>query len=95
MHNRTNNVQVDSSQYIDVLLPMYNLIEYSDNYLKTSGILWHFYRDVPLVDNNGANFDFTEANTNTKSFNLKVKLTGQTDDDDKKRQNNGTIKISK
>ena len=46
---------------------MYNLIVYSDNYLKTPGILWQFYRDVPAV----------AANANTRSSNLKVKLTGK------------------
>ena len=45
---------------------MYSLIVYSDNYLKTPGILWQFYRDVPAV----------AANANTRSSNLKVKLTG-------------------
>ena len=36
--NRINNTQIDDAQYIDVIMPMYNLIEYSDNYSKTSGI---------------------------------------------------------
>ena len=37
--NRVNNIQVDDAHDIDVLMSMYNLIEYSDHYLKTSGIL--------------------------------------------------------
>ena len=32
-----NNTQIDNAKYIDILMPMYNLIEYNDNYLKTSG----------------------------------------------------------
>ena len=36
--NRINNTQIDDAQYIDVIMPMYNLIEHSDNYSKTSGI---------------------------------------------------------
>ena len=56
-------------------MAMYNLMEYSDNYSKTSGILFQYYRDIPAVDNDGATIDFTEANV-TDSFNLKVKLTG-------------------
>ena len=36
-------MQVNDGQYNDVVMPMYNLIEYSDNYLKTSGILWQFF----------------------------------------------------
>ena len=64
---------------------MYNLIEYSDNYSKTSGILWQYCKDVPAVDANGAITNFTEANA-TDSFNLKVKLTGQI-------SNNGTKNV--
>ena len=33
-------------------MPMYNLIEYSDAYLKTSGSLWHGYRDEPALNPN-------------------------------------------
>ena len=33
-------------------MPMYNLIEYSDNYSKTSGSLWQYTKDVSAVDNN-------------------------------------------
>ena len=32
-------------------MPMYNLIEYSDNYLKTSRSLWEYYRDEPFINN--------------------------------------------
>ena len=35
--SKTNNIQVDDAKGIDVAIPMYYLIEYSDNYLKTSG----------------------------------------------------------
>ena len=35
-----NNTQVDNAKHIDIVMPMYNLIEYSDNYSKTSGSLW-------------------------------------------------------
>ena len=37
-----NNVQIDYCQDIDILMPIYNLIEYSDNYAKTSGSLWQY-----------------------------------------------------
>ena len=40
-----NNTQVDNAKDIDIVMPMYNLIEYSDNYAKTSGSLWEYYRD--------------------------------------------------
>ena len=38
--SRINNTQVDDAQDIDVVIPMFNLIEYSDNYPKTFSILW-------------------------------------------------------
>ena len=61
-------------------MPMYNLIEYSDNYRKTSGSLWQYCKDIPAVDNNNAIVNFAENNL-TDSFNFKVKMTGQTGDD--------------
>ena len=50
---------------------MYNLIEYSDDYSKTSGRLWQYCKDIPAVDNNGAITGFAENNL-TDSFNFKV-----------------------
>ena len=38
--NRINNTDIDTAQDIDIVMPMYNLIECSDNYSKTSGSLW-------------------------------------------------------
>ena len=40
-----NNTQVDNAKDIDVVMPVFNLIKYSNNYLKTSGSLWQFCRD--------------------------------------------------
>ena len=45
---KINNTPVDDAQKIDVLMPMYNLTEYKDAYLKTSGCLWQRYRDESL-----------------------------------------------
>ena len=42
-----NNIEIDFCQDIDIIMPMYNLIEYIDNYAKTSGSLWQYYRDEP------------------------------------------------
>ena len=60
-------------------MPMYNLIEYSDNYSKTSGSLWQYCKEIPAINNNGAIVDFNGANA-TDSFNFKTKITGQTND---------------
>ena len=40
-----NETFVDDAQHINITMPMYNLIEYSDNYSDASGSLWHFKRD--------------------------------------------------
>ena len=37
-----NNTQIDNAKDIDIVMPIYNLIEYSDNYSKTSGSLWQY-----------------------------------------------------
>ena len=63
-------------------MPMYNLIEYSDNYSKTSGSLWQYCKDIPAVNNAGNIIDFTATNT-TESLKFTTKITGQT--------NNGEI----
>ena len=61
-------------------MSMYNLIEYSDNYTKTSGILCQYCRDVPALDDNGVIVDFNVANATTISFILKAKIAYQTGD---------------
>ena len=59
-------------------MAMYNVMEYSDNYSKTSGSLWQYCKDIPAVNNDGDIVDFNGANA-TDSFNFKTKITGQTD----------------
>ena len=51
--SRTNNTQIDDAQYIDVVMPMYSLREYSDNHSKTSAILWQYCRDELAVNDEG------------------------------------------
>ena len=75
-----NNTRADNAKDIDSVMPMYNLIEHSNNYSKTSGSLWQYCKYIPPVDNNDAIVNFAENNL-TDSFNFKVKITGQTADD--------------
>ena len=58
-------------------MPMYNLIDYSDNYSKISGSLWQYCKEIPAVNNDGVIVDFDGVNA-TNSFNFKTKITGQT-----------------
>ena len=75
-----NNTQIDNAKNIDIIMPMYNLIEYSDNYAKTRGSLWQYCKDIPARNNNNEITEFTVGNT-TDSFNFKAKITGQTGND--------------
>ena len=42
-----NNAEIDNAKDIDIVIPMYNVTEYNDNYLETSGSLWQYYKDEP------------------------------------------------
>ena len=68
--NRINNTEMDNAKDIDIVMPIYNLIEYSDNYSKTSGSLQQYYKDGP-----------NDNLTDSESFKYKVKITGKTPDD--------------
>ena len=65
--SRTNDTDIDNAHDIDIVMPMYNLIEYSDNYSKTSGRLWQYYKDDP-----------NDNLTDSESFKSKLKITGNT-----------------
>ena len=73
-----NNTQIDNAKEFDLVMPMYNLIEYSDNYSKTSGSLWQYYRDGPALSVADAITDFSAAD-NSASFKFKQKITGKAD----------------
>ena len=57
---------------------MYNLIECSDAYSKTSGGLWQYYIDELALDNNNNIPDFLANSNNSTSFKFKEQITGQT-----------------
>ena len=57
-----NNAQVDNPKGIDIIMPMYNSIEYSGNYSKTSGSLWQYCTDITVVNNHGGIVEFNGAN---------------------------------
>ena len=66
-----NNTQIDNAKDIDIVMSMYNLIESSDDYSKTSGSLWHYYRDEPYLNANGAIADFPADSNNSALFKFK------------------------
>ena len=63
--SRINNTDIDNAH--DIVMPMYKLIEYSDNYSKTCGSLWQYYKDDP-------NHNLTDS----ESFKSKIKIIGNT-----------------
>ena len=74
--SKINNTQIDNAEYIDIVMSMFNLIEYSDNYSKTSRNLWQYCKEIPAVNNAGNIVDFDGSNA-TDSFNFKTTITGQ------------------
>ena len=62
------SVRIDNAEDLDVVMPMYNLLEYSKNYRKTAGSLWNYCRDKP---NAGVNNGITYSIMVSKSFDYK------------------------
>ena len=75
-----NETFIDETDFINIAMPMYNLIEYSDNYSDTSGSLWQFKRDE--ITNNA---DVTNDD-NASSFKYKASIIGDTRDNGTKNE---------
>ena len=67
--SRISNTDIDTAQDIYIVMPMYNLTGHSDNYSKTSGSFWQYYKDDP-----------NDNLADSGSFKYKVKITGKTPD---------------
>ena len=68
--SKINGIKMDNTEGLDVIMPIYNLLEYSKNYRKTIGILWNYYRDEPN-SSVGAN-NITHSILNSESFDYKA-----------------------
>ena len=68
--SKFNGVQIDNAED-DVVMQMYNLLEYSKNYRKTTGSLWNYYRDEPS----------NPLSSNSESFKYKASIVGKTPED--------------
>ena len=73
-----NSKQEHNDKDKDIVMLMYNLVEYSDNDIKTSGNLWQCYGDEASLNIVDAILDFTGFNQNNKLFQYKQKTTGVT-----------------
>ena len=59
------------------MMPRYNLIEYEDNYLETSGILWQYCRDETVLNYTNNNIpNSSKDNATTNSFKIEQEITG-------------------
>ena len=81
--SKINNVLIDNAEDLDIVMPMYNLLEYSKNYRKTTGSLWNYYRDEPnnppLNDDDPPTINYNaDPITNSESFKYKSSITGKT-----------------
>ena len=74
---KINNEFIDDADDLDIVMSMYNLLEYSKNYRKTIGSLYNYYRDELSDDNNPNNFPNTNV-VNYNTFKYKNKITGNT-----------------
>ena len=72
--SKINVVKIDNAEDLDVVMPMYNLLEYSKNYKKTTGSLWNYYRNEPS----------DPLSSDSKSFKYKTNITGNTCNIDEK-----------
>ena len=60
-----NKTFVDETNFINIAMPIYNLIEYSNNYSDTSGSLWQFKRDEQTINKNGGFINLTTENSSS------------------------------
>ena len=75
--SKINNKLIDNAEDLDVAMPMYNLLEYSKNYSKTTVSLWNYCKDE-LTDDTNDNNNLNKNVINSKSFKYKTSITGST-----------------
>ena len=74
---RINGELIEDVDDLDIVMPMYNLLEYSKNYRKSIGSLYNYYRDELSDDNDNDNFGNIKV-VNSEAFKYKNKITGNT-----------------
>ena len=72
-----NNTLIDNAEDLDVVMPMYNLLDYSKSYSKTTRSLWNYYRDEPNSGLGGADNNINYSIKDSKSFDYKTSITGK------------------
>ena len=69
--SKIDGVQINNAEHLDIVMSMYNLLEYSKNYRKATGSLWNYYRDEPS----------NPLSSNSESFKYKTSIVGKTPED--------------
>ena len=75
--SKINGELIENAKDLDIVMPMYNLLEYSKNYRKTTGSLFNYHRDE-LTDETNDNNSSNKNVINSKSFKYKTIITGNT-----------------
>ena len=81
--SKINNTLTDNAEDLDVVMPMYNLIEYSKKYSKTTGNVWNYYRDKP---NSDVVEDINYSVRASKMFDYKTSITGRLEGDNTEKE---------
>ena len=79
--SKINNTLIVNVEELDIVMPMYNLIEYSKNYSKTLRSLWNYYRDKPNSGLGGDDNNINYSIKNSKPFDYKTRITGKLEND--------------
>ena len=86
--SKINGEVVENTEDLDIVIPMYNLLEYSKNYEKTSGSLFNYYRDEPSETTIGAgNNAINISIRNSKSFDYKTEIIRSLDPGEDEKEN--------
>ena len=94
--SKINDKLVENAEDLDVVMPMYNLLEYSKNYEKTSGSLFNYFRDEPNSINTDDANPINVFISGSKSFDYKSDLNlnlGDADANNKNNRNDAEIAV--
>ena len=75
--SKINNTLIDNAEDLDIVIPMYNLLEYSKNYRKATGSFWNYYRDEPNSGLGGDSNNINYSIKDSKSFLYKTNIIGK------------------
>ena len=79
--SKINSTLIGNAEHFDIVMPMYNLLEYSQNYSMTSGRLWNYFRDQV--------YDVDNTASAGKPFNYKIKIVGKAPQRQPRPENEG------